>query len=120
MTEWQIGVVLVVVLPDELEPGGEPVAKLLAPWDAVRRRKALVDEIEGREEKQRFVRPFVRCAFQHRSGPDLQVIEAFNGFGDEHGPRKAGILAGWKHKIRRLSCSHTVRIGRVETALAAD
>ena len=102
ITEWQIGVVLIVVLLDELEPGGEPVANFLAPWDAVRSRKALVDEIESRQEKQRFVRAFVGCAFQHRSGSDIQVIESFNGFGDEHGPRKAGIRAGWKHKIRRL------------------
>ena len=47
MAEGQIRVVLVVVFFDEQEAGGEAVAELSAPRDALGRGEALVDEVEG-------------------------------------------------------------------------
>ena len=84
IAEGKVRVVLVVVLADDIEAGGEPVADGLAPRDVVGRGEPLVDEIEGGHEQQRFVRLFVRRAFLNRSGSDVQVVETFNGGGKKH------------------------------------
>jgi hypothetical protein len=41
--------------------------------------EAFVEEVEDREQEQRLVGPFVRRAFLHRRGADIQVVEAFDG-----------------------------------------
>jgi len=84
IAEGKVRVVLVVVLADEIEAGGEAVADSLAPRDVVGRGEPLVDEIEGGHEQQRLVRLFVRRAFLNRSGSDVQVVETFNGGGKKH------------------------------------
>ena len=84
IAEGKVRVVLVVVIADEIEAGGEPVADCLAPWDMVGRGETLVDQIEGGHEQQWFVRLFMRRAFLDRSGSDVQVVETFDGGGKEH------------------------------------
>lgn len=56
MAEGEIRVVLVVVFADEEEARREAVADFLAPWDALGNGLAFVDEIEGGEQQQGFVR----------------------------------------------------------------
>ncbi len=51
IAEGKVRVVLVVVLADEIESGGEPVADGLAPRDVIGRSEPLVDEIKGRHEQ---------------------------------------------------------------------
>jgi hypothetical protein len=50
ITEGQIRVVLVVVLLDEQEAGGEAVAEFLTPRNALGRGEPLVNEVEGGEQ----------------------------------------------------------------------
>lgn len=87
IAEGKVGVVLVVVLLHDQEAGCEAVADFLAPGNAIRHGEALVDQIKRRHQQQRFVRFFVRRALLNRRGADIQVVEAFNGGGEEHGRR---------------------------------
>lgn len=51
----------------EQEAGGETIAEFLAPRDARGGREAIVDEIEGSQQKQQLVRPLVSSTlFQWR------------------------------------------------------
>ena len=83
--EWQIGVVLVVVFLDEQEAGGEAVAEFLAPWDVLGSCEAFVDEVEGGEQQQGLVGLLVRSAFLKRRDADIEIVESFDGGGEEHG-----------------------------------
>ena len=89
IAEGQVRVVLVVVFFDEQESGEEAVAELLTPRNPLGSGQALVDEIEGGEEEQGLVRFLVRSPLLHRRGADAEVVEAFDGGGEEHGVRKA-------------------------------
>ena len=91
VTEGQVGVVLVVVFPDDQETGGEPVAEFLAPRNAVRCGQSLVDQVKRRHQQQRFVRLFVRRSLLGRRGADVQVVESFNGGGEKHNTEKRNI-----------------------------
>jgi len=101
IAEGKIRVVLVVVLADEIETGGEAVADFLAPRDMVGRGEAFVDEIEGGHEQQRFVRLLMRRAFLNRSGSDVHVVKSFDGGGDKHDCRRAEYPLGWKQEMRK-------------------
>ncbi len=79
VAEREVGIAPVVVLPDDVETRPEAVSKDLAPRDAVGRGEAFVEKIEDREQEQRLVGPFVRRAFLHRRGADIQVVESFDG-----------------------------------------
>lgn len=59
VAEWQFGIVLIVVLADEEEAGGEAVAEFLAPRDVVRSGQAFIEEIQRGEEQERLVGPLV-------------------------------------------------------------
>ncbi len=89
IAEGQIGVVLVVVLSDQQEPGREAVAQGLAPRDMLGSGEPFVDQIEDGEQKQRLVRSLMRTPLLHRRGADVEVVEAFDGGGKKHGARKA-------------------------------
>ena len=88
IAEGQIGVVLVVVFLDEQEAGSEAVAELLAPRNPLGSGEALVDEIEGGEQEERLVGLLVGRAFGKRRDADVEVVETFDGGGEEHGWRK--------------------------------
>ena len=60
MAEGKIRIILVIVLADEIESGGESVAEFLTPRDVIGRGETFVDKIKGGHEQQRFVRLFVR------------------------------------------------------------
>jgi len=83
-TEWEIGVVLVVVLADEEESSGEAVADFLAPWDALGTCKAFVNEIESGEQQQRLVWLLVWRAFFKGRDADVEVVETFDCGGEKH------------------------------------
>jgi hypothetical protein len=70
---------------DEQEAGGEAVAEFLTPRNALGSGEALVDEIEGGEQKERLVGLLVRSAFGKWRGADAEVVETFDGGGEEHG-----------------------------------
>ncbi len=99
IAEGKVRVVLVVVLADEIEAGGEPVANGLTPRDVIGRGEPLIDEIKGRHEQQRLVRLFVRRTLLNRSGSDVQVVETFNGGGEEHAQREPEYLIGEKGEM---------------------
>ena len=82
VAEWEVGIALVVVLPGDLEARLEAVAQLLAPRDVIGGGEPFVDQIEHREQEQRLVGPFVRRAFLHGRGADVQVVESFDGRGE--------------------------------------
>lgn len=95
VAEGKIRIVLIVVFLDEQEAGGEAVAYFLTPRDAVGSREAFVDEIKGGEQEQGLVRSLVRSAFLQRRDADVEIIEAFDGSGEEHRDREAGrLIAG--------------------------
>ena len=72
------------MFPNEQEAGGETVAEFLAPRDALGSGQALIDEIEGGEQQQGLVRSLVRRAFLKGRDADIEVVEAFDGGGEEH------------------------------------
>jgi len=91
IAEGKVRIILVIVLVDEIETGGEAVTDCLAPRDMVGRGEAFVDEIEGGHEQQWFVRLLMRCAFLNRGGSDVQVVETFDGGGKEHDTEERNI-----------------------------
>jgi len=107
MTKWQVRVVLIVVLPDEIEAAGEGIAECLAPWDVIGSGKAGADKIEGGEQEQWLVRPLVPLSTD-ADGTDLEIVEAFDSGCEEHGVRKERILIGGKRKNLLLAAA---RIG---------
>ena len=88
VAERQLRVVLVVVFADEIEACGEAVAQRLAPRDAVRSGEALVDEIKGGEEEQRFVGPLVALP-PDADDTDVEGVETVDGGFQQHAIRKA-------------------------------
>ena len=100
IAEGQVRIVLVVVFLDEQEAGGEAVTELLAPRDALGSGQPLVDEIEGGEQEKRLVRPLVRSSLLHRRDADAEVVEAFDGGGEEHWDRQKDVLIAYEEKRR--------------------
>ena len=98
VAEWQLGVVLVVVFADLEEAGGETISQRLAPRDAVRRGEAFIDQIEGGEQQQRFVRPFVPLSTD-TDDTHVEGVEAFDGGIERHAIRKADDLLGGKEEV---------------------
>lgn len=76
--------IFIVVFPDEIEAGCEAVTEFLAPRDSLGSGQPLVDEIEGGEQQQGLVRPLVPLP-THADDADMEVVEAFDGGGEEHG-----------------------------------
>ena len=47
--------------------------------NVVRRGQAIVDQVERREQEQRFVRAFMRRALPHRRNAGVEIVKAFDG-----------------------------------------
>lgn len=75
--------VFVIVFADEEETGGEAVAELLTPGYVFGCREAFVDQIEDREQQERFVRWLVALA-RHADDADVEVVETFDGGVEGH------------------------------------
>lgn len=84
IVEWVFRRVLVVVFFDQLKAIGEAVAQFLAPGNQLGRGLAFVEEIKNGEQEQRLMGPLMRTPLLHRRGADVEVVEAFDGGGEEH------------------------------------
>ena len=79
------------MFPDDFEPFRESAPQLPAPWDAVGGGNPISDEVENREEQERFVRPLMAFA-RDADHSDVKVVKTFDGGIEEHGVSEAGIL----------------------------
>ena len=75
---------VVIVCFDQKNADCKSVADFAAPRDALGSGESLVDEIEGGEQQQGLVRSLVRRAFLKGRDADIEVVEAFDGGGEEH------------------------------------
>jgi len=68
----------------------------------VRGGKSLVDEVENREEQERFVRTLMAFP-RDADNSDVEVVQTSDGGIEEHGVRKAENLIAWKGKEDRFA-----------------
>ena len=78
IAEPQIGVVLVVVFPNESEAAGEGLTEGLAPWNVIWCRQPVVDEVEGGEEHQWLVRALMLLSTDANQ-PNVELVKTFDG-----------------------------------------
>jgi len=72
-------------LSDKEEAGGKAIAEFLTPWNVLGRGEALINKVEGGEQQQGLVWLLVRSSFLKRRNADIEIVEAFDGGGEEHG-----------------------------------
>ena len=113
IAEWQVGVVLIVVFPNEIETLCKSVTKFLAPWNVIRGGQPGVDKIEGGQQQQGLMRPLVGTPLINRRDADVEVVEAFDGRIDMHKRREGIDLLEWKEKDQISACRKGWDNGRV-------
>ena len=74
------------MFPDDFETRGEPVPQFVAPWDAIRRRKTRIDEIQDSQKQERFVRTLVTIPADTNDS-HIEVVESLYRIIYMHGMR---------------------------------
>ncbi len=87
VTEWKIGIVLVIVFFHQEKPCREAITEVLAPRYEVRLCFSFIDQIQCREEQERLVRLFMGATFFQTRCSYIERIESFNGKINRYGIR---------------------------------